>query len=141
MIIRDAQAEWNGSLKKGGGTVHFGALDETYSFASRFESGEGTSPEALIAAAHASCFSMALSLVLGEGGHEPDAIRTTAKVTFDPAALTITTVELVTEGEVPGIDAATFREAAEKAKSVCPVSKALAGVEIILQEARLIERA
>ncbi len=137
MIERNAKAVWNGTLKEGSGTVRYGTTEQSYSFASRFEKGDGTSPEALIGAAHAGCFSMALSLVLGEGGHAPKSIRTTATVTLDPNALAITKVALETEGEVPGLDEAAFREAAEKAKSICPVSKALAGVEVVLKAARL----
>ncbi len=141
MITRDAQAIWNKNLKQGSGTVRFGDVKKPYSFASRFEQAGGTNPEELLGAAHAGCFSMALALVLGEGGHEPEAIRTTATVTLDPDALAITKVELETEGEVPGLDEAAFREAAEKAKTICPVSKALAGVEIVLKATRLAEPA
>jgi osmotically inducible protein OsmC len=136
-MTRDAQAIWTGPLKQGDGTIRFGSFEEPYGFDSRFGDGQGTSPEALIAAAHAGCYSMALALVLGEAGHEPGAIRTTARVTLDPDALKITTVELETEGEVPSLDEATFRELAETAKTVCPVSRALAGVEIVLKTARL----
>ena len=141
MITRQAQAVWNGTLKQGDGTVRFADEEQPYSFASRFERGDGTSPEELLGAAHAGCFSMALALVLGERGHEPEAIRTTATVALDPDALAVTRVELETEGEVPGLDEASFREAAEKAKAACPVSKALAGAEVVLKAARLAERA
>ncbi|MEP0546927.1 MAG: OsmC family protein [Rhodothermales bacterium] len=141
MITRTAQAVWNDTLKRGGGTVRFGDVERPYSFASRFEQAGGTNPEELIGAAHAGCFSMALALVLGEDDHEPKAIRTTATVTLDPDQLAITKVELETEGEVPGLDETGFLEAAEKAKAVCPVSKALAGVEVVLKAARLAEPA
>lgn len=141
MITRNAQAAWDGTLKQGRGAVRFADVEKPYSFASRFEHGDGTNPEELIGAAHAGCFSMALALVLGEGGHEPEVIRTTAAVTLDPDLLAITKVELDTEGEVPGLDEAAFREAAEHAKGVCPVSKALAGVEVVLKAARLAESA
>jgi osmotically inducible protein OsmC len=137
MITRDAQAVWRKTLKQGSGTVRFADVERPYSFASRFEQAGGTSPEELIGAAHAGCFSMALALVLGEGGHEPEAVRTTATVTLDPDRLSITKVELETEGEVPSLDAAGFRKAAEEAKAICPVSKALAGVEVVLSSARL----
>ncbi len=141
MITRDAQAVWNGTLKGGDGTVRFGSAEAPYSFASRFDQAGGTNPEELIGAAHAGCYSMALALVLSEGGHEPAAIRTMATVSLDPDALAITRVELATEGKVPGLDEAAFREAAERAEEVCPVSKALAGVEVVLSSARLTETA
>ena len=137
MITRHSEAEWLGALMDGGGTVKFGsgAYEGPYSFKSRFESGTGTNPEELIAAAHAGCFSMALSAALGGAGHPPTRIHTTASVKLekDGAGFTITEIELETEGQVPGIDDATFREIAEEAKKGCPVSKALAGPKIILK--------
>jgi osmotically inducible protein OsmC len=137
MITRDARAIWNETLKEGSGTVRFGGHDEAYSFASRFERGAGTSPEELIAAAHAGCYAMALALVLEQHGHRPETIRTSARVSLDAAHLSITTVELDTEARVPGLDEAAFREIAEEAKRVCPVSKALAGAEVVLGAAHL----
>ncbi len=133
MPVRNAQARWNKNLEEGSGTLSFGAFEGAYSFASRFEDGEGTNPEELIGAAHAGCFSMALALALGEAGFEPAAVDTTAAVHFDPEQLAITKIELHTEAEVPGLGEERFQELAEGAKKNCPVSKALAGVEITLQ--------
>ena len=136
MPQRSADATWTGSLADGSGTmsVESGAYDGSYSFHSRFEDGEASNPEELIAAAHAGCFSMALSNVLDEAGFSPDSVHTTADVTLrmvdgDP---TITSILLKTEATVPDIDDATFQEHAAAAKDGCPVSKALAGVEIDL---------
>ena len=112
-----------------------GAFEGSYSFVSRFGDGPGSNPEELIGAAHAGCFSMALSHMLSEAGHIPDVVHTTAKVHIDKVGdgFKITSIELVTQGKVPGIDEETFREKAEAAKEGCPVSKALAGTEIKLQ--------
>lgn len=132
MITRTAHARWNGTLKQGGGTLRFDGFDGSYSFASRFEQGEGTNPEALIGAAHAGCFSMALSLVLGEAGATPRSIETTAEVHLDAEQLRIVRVDLRTRAAVPGLDADAFQRHAAAAKENCPVSKALAGVEITL---------
>lgn len=139
MIVRNAQAAWKKSLKRGSGTLKFADVEMPYSFASRFEQGEGTNPDELIGAAHAGCFSMALALVLGEAGHEPEAIRTTAKVYLDAEQLAIAKIELRTEAEVPGMDQESFRKYAEEAKANGPVSKALAGTEIVLKEADLTD--
>ena len=111
-----------------------GAFEGSYSFKSRFEDGPGTNPEELIGAAHAGCFSMALSLFLEKAGFPPDRIETEAKVHIDKQGegFRITTVELATEAEVPGIDDKAFQEQAKAAKENCPVSKALAGTEIKL---------
>lgn len=138
MIDRSAQAEWKGDLKGGTGHVRAGNLESAYSFASRFEDGAGTTPEALIGAAHAGCFSMALSLILGEHGYTPDEIRTTATVRFDPDGLKITRITLETRASVPGLDdAAEFERIATAAKENCPVSKALRATEIQLGSAEL----
>ena len=135
-MVRTSKAQWNGSLKDGKGTVSLGsgAYDGQYSFSSRFESGTGTNPEELIAAAHAGCFSMALSAGLGKSGFTPTRISREAKVHLEKVGegFAITKIELVTEGEVPGIDEAAFLEHAEGAKKNCPVSKALGAVEITL---------
>lgn len=143
MPIRKAHARWEGSLKEGKGKVEFGngAFEGPYSFASRFESGAGTNPEELLGAAHAGCFAMALSLVLGKAGFEPDYVDATAQVTVLPqdGGFKITRSHLVCEARVPGIDEATFVQHAETAKAHCPVSQALAGTEITL-EARLAAR-
>ena len=130
MPTRSAHAEWNGPLDSGKGTMAFGsgAFEGPYSFKSRMQEGPGTNPEELIGAAHAGCFSMALSGVLGAGGHTPDSISTDAKVRFEQQgdAWAITGIELTTRGRVPGIDEDGFRQAAETAKENCPVSQALA---------------
>jgi osmotically inducible protein OsmC len=138
MAVRASSAEWKGTLKEGAGTmkVGSGAYEGPYTFASRFESGKGTNPEELIGAAHAGCFSMFLSALLGNKGFVP-TVRTTATVHLE-AGPTITLIELDTEAEVPGIDEATFQQLAEEAKKGCPVSKALAGPEIKLS-AKLIK--
>ncbi len=141
MPVRSSEAVWEGDLQKGHGTMKLagGAYNGPYSFASRFESGKGTNPEELLAAAHAGCFSMALSLLLGKSGHPPKRIHTTAKVHLDKVGdgFQITKVELATDAEVPGIDGAAFREKAEAAKANCPVSKLFQGAPITLQ-AKLI---
>jgi osmotically inducible protein OsmC len=130
MPKRKAQARWEGSLQGGAGTMAFatGAYEGPYSFQSRFEEGDGTNPEELIAAAHAGCFSMALSGELGRGGHEPESIETEATVHLDKQdqGFAITRIVLATRGRVPGIDAEEFRRHAEVAKENCPVSQALA---------------
>ena len=133
-------AEWKGDLKSGTGTFTAGdSISGDYSFRSRFEDGPGANPEQLIAAAHAACFSMALSAGLADAGTPVNSVRTDAVVTlrFVDGAPTITSINLTTVGDVPGIDAAAFREAAEGAKAGCPVSRALAGVPEITLEASL----
>src|ERR1019366_818229 len=128
---RTASAVWQGSLKTGKGalTTPGGVLKKTeYSFGSRFESGAGTNPEELIAAAHAGCFAMALSAMLGEAGFTPEQIDVTAEVSLDqvqPAGWTVTASHLVLQAKVPGIDAAKFAEVAAKAKAGCPISRLL----------------
>jgi lipoyl-dependent peroxiredoxin len=134
MAVRTADARWNGSLREGNGTMRLGggAYEGPYSFQSRFEEGQGTNPEELIAAAHAGCFSMAFAAELGKAGHEPVSVATTARVNLvkRDEGFTITRIELQTEAEVPGIDEARFQEIAEAAKTGCPVSRALQGPEI-----------
>ncbi|HWN45448.1 MAG TPA: OsmC family protein [Thermoanaerobaculia bacterium] len=136
MPVRKADAVWEGDIRGGNGKVSLGsgAFEGRYSFGSRFEEGAGTNPEELIGAAHAGCFSMALSGGLGRGGHTPKRIATTAKVHIEKVGegFAITRIELDTQAEVPGIDDATFQEFANKAKEGCPVSKALAGTQITL---------
>jgi osmotically inducible protein OsmC len=138
-MIRHAEAQWNGSVKEGHGhiKVETGALDSAYSFRSRFEGGGETNPEELLGAAHAGCFSMALSAALSRAGHPPKTIETKAAVHLNPVegGWAINKIELDTTGEVPGIDAAAFEKFASEAKAGCPVSKALAGVEIHLKAA------
>jgi osmotically inducible protein OsmC len=141
MAVRTAKAAWEGNIQAGKGTMALGsgAFEGQYSFASRFENGAGTNPEELIGAAHAGCFSMALAATLGRAGFEPKSVRTTAKVHLvkNDTGFVIPTIDLDTEAEVPGIDAGKFQELAVSAKETCPVSKALAGVEIKLN-AKLI---
>lgn len=136
MAVRTARAEWNGDLKSGAGRMALGsdAWEGRYSFNSRFEEGTGTNPEELIAAAHAGCFSMALSNILAGAGHPPDSIKTTARVHLETGAggPSIPKIELITEAVVPGIDKADFQTHAEAAKKGCPVSKLLAGAHITL---------
>jgi lipoyl-dependent peroxiredoxin len=140
MLTRTSTAVWKGGLKNGTGTMKIGkgVFDGTYTFASRFESGTGTNPEELIGAAHAGCFSMALALMLEQDGRKPESITTTAKVKVDKVGdgFGIVGIDLSTEGVVPGIDEAAFREKAQAAKKGCPVSVALSAVPITL-EARL----
>lgn len=136
-MIRKASANWKGDLKAGKGTVstETGTLKDTqYSFTSRFESGTGTNPEELIGAAHAGCFSMALSASLAGAGFVPDQVSTTANVHFEKVGdgFKITLIELVTDARVPNIDNAKFQEVAAGAKVGCPISKALAATEIKL---------
>ena len=143
MAIRTAKAQWDGNLQQGRGNMSFGsgAWSGNYSFQSRFEEGPGTNPEELIAAAHAGCFSMAFANALAKKGFEPKRVSTTANVhlTKGEAGFSISTIELKTEADVPGIDPAQFQATAEEAKKGCPVSKALAGTDIKL-EAKLAGR-
>ncbi|MER9958722.1 OsmC family protein [Mesorhizobium australicum] len=142
MTIREASAEWHGPLKEGSGRLRLGsgAFEGPYSFPSRFENGPGTNPEELIAAAHAGCFSMALTAILGSEGHIASDIHTIAKVHLGATAAgpTITRVELETEANVPGLAAADFERLAQSAKARCLVSRALAGVATITLKAKLI---
>jgi lipoyl-dependent peroxiredoxin len=137
MPVRTAEAVWQGKLRDGQGrlTLGSGSYDGPYSFASRFEQGPGTNPEELIAAAHAGCFSMALSFMLEQAGYTPERVQTAARVFLERVGegFKITAINLETEASVPGIDEKTFLEKAEAAKNGCPVSQALAGVEINLQ--------
>ena len=139
MAVRKSSAEWKGTLKEGAGTMKLasGAYEGPYTYASRFEEGAGTNPEELLGAAHAGCFSMFLAALLTTAGHAPTRIRTTATVHLR-AGPTIELIELKTEAEVPGISEEAFQEQAEAAKKGCPVSKALAAVEITL-EAKLVK--
>jgi osmotically inducible protein OsmC len=133
-------AQWKGDLKGGSGTFTAGdGITGDYSYKSRFEDGPGANPEQLIGAAHASCFSMALSNILAEAGTPPDAVDTEAIVTLRlvDGAPTITKIALTTVGRVPGIDEAAFREHADAAKAGCPVSRALTGVPEVTLDASL----
>ncbi len=142
MASRNGSAEWHGDVQGGDGTVTVGesAWTGNYSFKSRFEDGQGTNPEELLAASHAGCFSMALSLFLGQDGRTPDSIRTTAKTTLRQVDgnPTITKIELETEGKVEGIDQAEFEKYAEQAKDGCVISRALGGVGEMTVTARLV---
>ena len=127
---RKAKAQWKGDLQKGKGTISTdsGVLSGTqYSFSTRFEDGKGTNPEELIAAAHAGCYSMALSMILGKAGFTPETIDTSAAVSLEKGdgGFAITAVHLVVSASVPGADAAAFADAANAAKEGCPVSKVL----------------
>ncbi|HEV2012980.1 MAG TPA: OsmC family protein [Candidatus Dormibacteraeota bacterium] len=136
MPVRTAEARWQRSLQDGSGTMRLGsgAFEGSYSFKSRMENGAGTNPEELIGAAHAGCFSMALANALSQAGHKPQEIRTSASVHFDKTdtGWGISRIDLTTEGNVPGVDEATFKRIAEEAKQTCPVSKALAATPITL---------
>ena len=142
MAIAKASAQWNGTLKEGSGSMKGanGFFEAPFTFLSRFEGDKkGTNPEELIGAAHAGCFSMALSAGLGRAGLTPTRVATTAKVHLEKVGegFKITRIELDNESSVPGLDEAAFQEAARKAKEGCPVSQALGGVEITLN-ARLV---
>jgi osmotically inducible protein OsmC len=143
-IEREAHATWQGDLRSGSGEFDLESSHavegETVTFASRFEQPDGkTSPEELIAAAHATCFSMALANGLAQDGHAPTKLETDAKVTLDNAdgGFKITKIRLTVHGEVDGLDESAFQKAAEQAKENCPVSKALAAVPEIEVEASL----
>ncbi len=139
MADRKASAIWEGTLKDGKGSMHFADYDGPFTFASRFEEGKGTNPEELLGAAHAGCYSMALSGGLTEAGFTPEKIETTAHVALRnvDGKATITQSHLVTKAKVPGISPEKFLEIAEATKLGCPVSRALSGVEISL-EAELV---
>ena len=142
MAARTANALWEGALREGRGQMLLGsgAFEGAFTFKTRFEEGEGgTNPEELVAGALAGCFSMQLAGVLGEGGNEPESIQTTADVSMRNTGdgPTIARIALRTTGKVPGIDQAAFQEAADTAKRICPVSRAVAGVEEITVDATL----
>jgi len=129
-MLRKASAVWNGSLKEGKGSISTESKvlsNAQYSFSTRFDNGIGTNPEELIAAAHAGCFSMALSAQLGGAGITPDSIETTAAVTLEKleAGFTVTKVHLDVTAKIPGADPAAFEKAAQDAKAGCPISRLL----------------
>ena len=142
MLIRKSKAVWEGSIKDGKGTMQIGngVMQLPYSFSSRFENGLGTNPEELIGAAHAGCFSMAFSSILGKAGFTPAHIATTASVGVDKEGdgFEIKSIKLVTEASVPGISNDDFQKYALMAKKGCPVSVALASVKSIELEAKLL---
>ena len=141
MATSNAVATWEGKLKEGKGSfkAQSGSFSGSFSFGTRFEGKKGSNPEELIAAAHAGCFSMALSAGLEKAGHAPQRIETRAAVTIETVdgAPKVTRSHLDVRGKVPGIDEATFQQAAETAKKNCPVSKALQGNVDITMEAKL----
>jgi osmotically inducible protein OsmC len=144
-MVRKASAVWNGSLKEGKGTIstESGVLSNSqYSFSTRFENGKGTNPEELIAAAHAGCYSMALSAQLGNAGITPQSLETTASVTLEKldSGFTVTKVHLDLTARIPGVDRAAFDKAAADAKVGCPISKLLKA-EITLTTTLLAESA
>jgi osmotically inducible protein OsmC len=136
MPVRHAAAHWTGDLKAGSGTVtvNSGAVTAPYSAGSRFENAAGTNPEELLGAAHAACYAMQLTALLSLAGHAPKSVAATADVHIDPVAggFAISKILLSVVGDVPGISAADFTAQAEKAKEICPVSKALAAVPMEL---------
>ncbi len=145
MTVRNGSAEWHGNVESGSGTVTVGdgVFEGAYSYDSRFGEGKGTNPEQLIAAAHASCFTMALSNILSAAGHPPESLRTNARVQLRniDGAPTLERINLDTEGRVTGVGEQQFQASADEAKRVCPVSRALAGVPEIVVTARLAEGA
>ncbi len=136
MPTRTATAEWNGSLRDGNGTMNMqsGSYEGPYSFQSRFKEGEGTNPEELIGAAHAGCFSMQLSGLLGARDVTPESVRTEAQVEVSKVegGFGITKIHLTSRVKAPGLDESTFQEVAQAAKETCPVSQALRAVDISL---------
>jgi lipoyl-dependent peroxiredoxin len=126
--------EWGPRPGRGKDVARSGAFEGSYSFASRFEDGEGTNPEELIAAAHAGCFSMALANVLSQAGHVPDSVETTARIHLDPddGGFSITRSELSTQVKVDGLGEDEFQGHADEAKRTCPVSRALGAIDISL---------
>lgn len=136
MPTRSASARWEGNLAKGKGSLKTatGSFSGNYSFPSRFESGEGTNPEELIAAAHAGCYAMAFSHELDQAGFTPNSVSASADVHLEQVegGFAITKIDLTCDADVPNIDEAKFQEIANAAKAGCPVSKALAGTEITL---------
>jgi lipoyl-dependent peroxiredoxin len=138
-MIRHAKAVWNGSGKEGNGhltTQSTVLTDAQYSYHSRFESGVGTNPEELIAAAHAGCFSMKLSFILGAAGFTPESLETKCEITFIDG--TVTKSHLILTGKVPGIDDAKFQECVKEAEATCPISRLLAPGLAISSEATLV---
>jgi osmotically inducible protein OsmC len=140
-VVRSSEATWQGTVPEGGGRIALGsgAFEGPFTLRARVEDVErATNPEELIAAAEAGCYTMSLANLLGEAGHPPDDLRTTARVTLQQleSGFGITRIDLTTVGEVPGVDEPTFMRLAEQAKATCPVSRALAGTEITL-DARL----
>jgi osmotically inducible protein OsmC len=141
MATRNAQAVWTGSLKEGKGTMKFGTYEGSYTWSSRFENGQGTNPEELLGAAHAGCYSMALSSNLGKAGFTPKQINTQAQVTLEviDGKSRITKIHLTTEAVVSEISDEKFQEIAASVKESCPVSVALANTPITLTARLLVK--
>jgi lipoyl-dependent peroxiredoxin len=141
MTARNASAEWRGNVQEGSGTVTVGdgVFQGAYSYGSRFGEEEGTNPEQLIAAAHAACFTMALSNILSAAGHAPESLRTNARVQLRniDGAPTLARIDLDVDGQVANVDQQQFQAYADEAKRVCPVSRALAGIPEIALTAKL----
>ena len=138
MATRKAVAKWTGTLKDGNGVMQYGAFTGAYTFASRFEEGEGTNPEELVGAAHAGCFSMFLSALASGDGFAPVRVETTATVHLgEDDGPKITRIDLDCEAEIPGLDSDGFAGYASAAKEKCPISRLFAGTEITLS-AKLI---
>jgi osmotically inducible protein OsmC len=142
MTARNGSAEWHGSMRDGSGTVTVGdgVFHGAFSYGSRFGEEAGTNPEQLIAAAHAGCFTMALSSILTTAGKPPASLRTSARIEMRniDGAPTLTRVDLETEGQVTGIDSGQFQQYADEAKRTCPVSRALAGIPEMSLTAKLV---
>ena len=142
MTARNGSAEWHGDIQSGSGMITVGehVFEGPFSYDSRFGEGKGTNPEQLIAAAHAGCFTMALSSVLSGAGHPPEELRTSARVQLRniDGLPTLTRVDLDTEGRVPGIEDQEFQDRAQEAKAGCPVSRALAGIPEVTLTAKLL---
>jgi osmotically inducible protein OsmC len=141
MTVRDGTAEWHGDVQTGSGkiTVGDGVFEGPYSFGSRFEDGEGTNPEQLIAAALAGCFTMALSNLLADAGHPPESLRTHAVVHLrnNDGEISLSRIDVDTTGRVPGLTEPEFQRYGDEAKANCPVSRALSGVPEITLSAKL----
>jgi len=138
MATSKATARWNGTLKEGNGVMKYGQVEGPFTFASRFEGGQGTNPEELVGAAHSGCFSMFLSAILSQDSFTPNSIKTTATVHLgEDEGPKITRIDLDCEAEVPGLDAAQFEQYTQTAKEKCPISRLFAGTEINLS-AKLI---
>ena len=133
MATRQATAKWNGTLKAGNGIMKYGNFEGPFTFASRFEEGKGTNPEELVGAAHAGCYSMFLAALISADNMTPTRVQTTASVHLgNDDGPKITSIDLVCEAEVPGLDAEKFAEYAQKAKAKCPISRLFAGTQINL---------
>lgn len=140
MAVRTSEATWNGTLREGSGVMKLasGAYEGAFTWASRFQNEKGTNPEELVAAAHAGCFSMFLSALLTNAKFPPTSVHTTSTVHLSDGP-TITKIELKTEAVVPGISVEKFNELAEQAKTGCPISKALAAVNEMTLDAKLVK--